>query len=94
MKKPKILLSGKKNLQHYADAVNGTGGIADAGYLPALRDDYDGLVLCGGNDINPAYYNEIFLASSLPTLVRHTVLRRFVNFEEEKNILAIKLQST
>jgi len=34
MKKPKILLSGKKNLQHYADAVNGTGGIADGGICP------------------------------------------------------------
>lgn len=58
MNKPKILLSGNKKLQYYVDAVNETGGIADAKYLPEIDTDYDGLILCGGNDINPVYYNE------------------------------------
>jgi len=54
----RILLSGKTNLQYYVDAVNGVGGIAEAYYLPKIDTDYDGLVLCGGNDIAPSYYGE------------------------------------
>lgn len=56
--KAKILLSGNKKLQYYVDAVNGVGGIATAKYLPEVDTDYDGLILCGGNDINPDYYGE------------------------------------
>lgn len=58
LEEPKILLSGNKKLEFYVDAVNGTGGIADAKYLPRVADNYDGLILCGGNDINPKYYGE------------------------------------
>ena len=58
MNKPKILLSGNKKLQFYVDAINGVGGIAEAGYLPKIDNNYDGLILCGGNDIDPRYYNE------------------------------------
>lgn len=56
--KPKILLSGNQKLQNYADAVSGAGGIAVAKYLPEVDLSYDGLILCGGNDINPQYYGE------------------------------------
>ena len=58
MQMPRILLSGNKKLQFYIDAVNGVGGIADAYYLPKIDTDYDGLILCGGNDIDPKYYGE------------------------------------
>ena len=58
MQKPKILLSGNKKLEFYVDAVNGVGGIADAFYLPKISMNYDGLILCGGNDIDPEYYGE------------------------------------
>ena len=56
--KPKILISGNKNLQYYVDAVNNAGGISEASYLPKIDTNYDGLILCGGNDINPEYYGE------------------------------------
>ena len=58
MDKIRILLSGKVNLQYYAEAVNGAGAVADAQYLPAIDTSYDGLILCGGNDIEPSRYNE------------------------------------
>lgn len=58
MKKPRILLSGNRKLPNYVDAVVGSGGIADAKYLPEIDTDYDGLILCGGNDTDPAYYGE------------------------------------
>ena len=58
MNKPKILLSGNQKLQNYAEAVNETGGIATAMYLPQIDVSYDGLILCGGNDIDPKYYGE------------------------------------
>lgn len=59
MIKPKILLSANLKKEDYIDAVNSCGGIAVAEYCPeASADGYDGLILCGGNDINPAYYNE------------------------------------
>ncbi len=58
MNKPKILLSGNKKLQYYVDAVEGVDGIAVAKYLPEIDTNFDGLILCGGNDINPVYYGE------------------------------------
>ena len=56
--KPKILLSASSKKEFYIDAINFCGGIADAKYCPAVSDEYDGLVLCGGNDIHPLYYGE------------------------------------
>ena len=58
MNKPKILLSGKANLQFYVDAVNELGAEADGKYLPAIDTGYDGLILCGGNDVDPKYYGQ------------------------------------
>ena len=59
MNSVRILLSGKTNLQYYVDAVNGVGAEADAKYLPDIDTSYDGLILCGGNDIDPSNYNEV-----------------------------------
>ncbi len=58
--KPKILLSAKSNKQYYIEAVNMCGGIADVQYCPVVSTDYDGLILCGGNDIGPKHYGEEF----------------------------------
>lgn len=58
MDKVRILLSGKTNLPYYVDAVNGVGAEANARYLPDIDTSYDGLILCGGNDIDPAYYDQ------------------------------------
>ena len=57
--KPRILLSAKKNMQFYVDAVEACGAIADARYLPRVNaDDYDALIICGGVDSHPKYYGE------------------------------------
>ena len=56
--KPKILLSVNLKKEYYIDAVNSCGGIAYAEYCPEVSDDFDGLLLCGGNDINPEMYGE------------------------------------
>lgn len=58
MDRPVILLSGQKKLQNYIDAVEDAGGIAVAEYLPEVDASYDGLILCGGGDIDPGYYHE------------------------------------
>lgn len=54
----KILISGHTNIEQYVIAVEQAGGIATAGYLPEADLNYDGLVLCGGVDVHPSYYNE------------------------------------
>ena len=54
----KILLAANVTREYYADAVNGCGGIATITYLEDKGMDYDGLILCGGNDIDPKYYGE------------------------------------
>ncbi len=56
--KPSILLAANQNKEYYIDAVNLCGGIADAKYCPDVSLDYDGLILCGGNDTDPKYYNQ------------------------------------
>ena len=56
--KPRILLSVNSKRDNYIDAVNNCGGIAVPQYCPEVSTEYDGLIICGGNDIDPAYYNE------------------------------------
>jgi len=56
--KPKLLLSAEAGRDNYVRAVEGCGGIADAQYCPDVSTDYDGLILCGGTDLDPAYYHE------------------------------------
>ena len=45
-------------MQYYIDAVNLSGGEATCEYLPRVDLSFDGLILCGGNDIDPKYYGE------------------------------------
>lgn len=55
----KILLSGKNNMENYAAAITTMGAEAHGGYLTEGKAcDYDGLILCGGGDIDPSYYGE------------------------------------
>lgn len=58
MKKVKLLLSGKPRIEYYVDAAERLGAEVVAEYLPAIDTQYDGLILCGGCDVDPKYYNE------------------------------------
>ena len=58
MTKPRILLSAVSKKENYEEAVRACGGIPIMEYKPEEKASYDGLILCGGNDINPAYYGE------------------------------------
>ncbi len=69
----KILLSGQTSLPYYVDAVHQAGGIATAQYLPEINTDYDGLILCGGGDIDPSYYHEEVNGSVAIDLARDNV---------------------
>ena len=55
---PRILLSGGANFQNYVHAVEACGGIPFGGYLPEVSTDYDGLILCGGCDVEPHRYGQ------------------------------------
>ncbi len=57
----KILISvGKtdKNAWIYTDAIEKSGGEATTAYMHEYADCYDGLLLAGGVDVNPALYGE------------------------------------
>lgn len=56
--KPRILLSVKQNAQYYVDVVTALGAEPAAFYLPEVDLSYDGLLLCGGDDLDPKYYGE------------------------------------
>ena len=58
MRNVRILLSGKTNLQYYTMALDALGVDITIKYLPEIDTSYDGLILCGGGDIDPKYYNE------------------------------------
>lgn len=58
MKKPRILLSGKLKAENYLDAVLLSGGEGVFEYIPQNFKGYDGLILCGGNDVDPSFYDE------------------------------------
>lgn len=57
--KLKILLStSSKSAENYVKMVEKFGGEAVAKYLPDLDTDFDGLILCGGEDVHPKYYGQ------------------------------------
>ena len=58
MKKIKILLSYGDSADNYLDVLEKMGAEGVAQYLPPVDTTYDGLILCGGNDVNPARYGE------------------------------------
>lgn len=54
----RILISGQTSIENYTTAVDAVGGVPVAGYLPPLDLSCDGLILCGGVDVDPTLYNE------------------------------------
>ncbi len=89
--KPKILLSGNTNLHYYVDAVRAAGGEAHARYCPPLSLDYDALLLCGGNDIDPARYGRPLAGSRSLDLERDASEMRLFSayFEAGKPIFGV-----
>ncbi len=59
MDKVKILLSsGKVTPVSYINALEGIGAEAVSEWPPKYSDDLDGLILCGGADVDPRHYCE------------------------------------
>ena len=58
MDKLRILMSGKNNLQNYVDALKALGVEEVVNYPDVTNEDYDGLLLCGGGDVDPSFYRE------------------------------------
>jgi len=54
---PRILVANGSNA-NYTNAVTQSGAIAIAGQLPEVSVDYDGLLLCGGADVDPVHYGQ------------------------------------
>lgn len=56
---PRILISGcDESRFNYENAVRQAGGEAFSYYCPEIDSSYDGLLLCGGNDIDPGQYGQ------------------------------------
>ena len=90
----KILISGlKTNSANYVNAVMGVWAEPVLRYCPApaLAADCDGLILCGGEDIDPAYYGQGMEGTQEMDLDRDraefAVLKAFL--DAEKPVLGI-----
>lgn len=56
---PRILLSKSKNsAEAYEHAIRAAGGEPVSAYCPGVDLSYDGLVLCGGDDVAPCRYGQ------------------------------------
>ena len=64
MERPRILISGSaEGCENYMEAVAWAGGAPSGGYCPAVDLSYDGLLLCGGEDVDPVHFGEVNTAS-------------------------------
>ena len=62
--KPNILIStGGGDAAAYTAAVEAAGGCGSARYLPWPDQNYDGLLLAGGDDMDPALFDQINMGS-------------------------------
>lgn len=73
MEKVRLLLSVKSKKQFYIEAINGVGAEAVADYPPKIDTSCDGLILCGGGDIHPKYYDEPIDGSEYISLERDEI---------------------
>ena len=56
---PRILLSyGASGGENYEKAIQAVGGRPEGGYCPPVDASCDGLLLCGGADVDPAYFHQ------------------------------------
>ena len=57
--RPRILLSYSASCgENYERAIEAVGGCPEGGYCPTAEVHYDGLLLCGGADVDPAYFHQ------------------------------------
>lgn len=54
----KILVLAKQKTENYVRAIESLGCCAIVNPPFPLKEDFDGLLLCGGNDIHPSYYGQ------------------------------------
>ena len=56
---PRILFSySASGGENYEKAIQAVGGRPEGGYCPAVDIGCDGLLLCGGADVDPAYFHQ------------------------------------
>lgn len=89
---PKIVISGSKTIStNYVNAIKHAGGIPIYQYCPEYNEEYDGLILAGGEDMDPQYYNQVNQGSKGIDLERDEaelkILDKFV--EAKKPVLGI-----
>ena len=67
--RPRILVStNPRQAPWYFQAIEAAGGSAEGGYLPRLSGDFDGLLFCGGGDIEPSRFGQENRGSNPPDL--------------------------
>ena len=56
---PRILLSySASGGENYERAIQAVGGRPEGGYCPLVDTSCDGLLLCGGTDVDPSYFHQ------------------------------------
>ena len=69
--KPRILVSASEgSWDNYKHAITAAGGESSGGYCPQVDLSFDGLLLCGGGDIDPARYGAENCGSEPPDPLR------------------------
>ena len=58
MKKRILISTGGGNAANYLAAIEAAGGVGEARYLPSPDLSYDGLLLTGGDDMDPVLFNQ------------------------------------
>ncbi|MBQ0092700.1 MAG: gamma-glutamyl-gamma-aminobutyrate hydrolase family protein [Clostridiales bacterium] len=83
-KKKRILISGSGDSPEYVAAIERAGGIAVAGHLPEDDGNFDGLLLAGGCDVDPARYGETVNGAGKPDPERDALeLALIKSFEKQ-----------